>query len=417
MATTVSTEKRELRFDGWALAQAILAVLAVMGFGAWIYQLNSGLVVTNLNNAVVWGLYITLFMFFVGLSAGGLIVASSGEVFGARHLKPLAPFAIWLSFITIGLAAVSIIPDLGAPQRIWRLFVNSQWASPFMWDLAIILFYLVLSGIYLWLHVQENVKGAVTEVYKKWVRRVAFIALPAAVLVHSITAWIFGLQIARPYWYSALLAPFFISSALVSGLGLVILAALLARRLKVLAFENRLISWLGGLLATFIAVDFFFLSAEMLTRLYPGAQGETASALALLTGRFAPLFWTEVILGLIIPFALLVGARARKSMSLVGLAAGLAIIGIFLKRFTLLMAAFTYPYEHFPAGISVGQVLPGLSGPEYVQMVNSGAHTMSYPYVPAWPEVMIVVGMLAAGAFVWLLGIRRIRMQAEVKAD
>jgi hypothetical protein len=95
------------------------------------------------------GLYITVFMFLVGLSAGGLIVASSGEVFGAKHLKPLAPIAIWLSFVCVGLAALSIIPDLGEPGRVWKIFTNAQWNSPFVWDLAIILVYLVLSGVYL----------------------------------------------------------------------------------------------------------------------------------------------------------------------------------------------------------------------------------------------------------------------------
>ena len=30
------------------------------------------------------------------------------------------------------------------------------------------------------------------------------VALPVAILVHSVTAWIFGLQIAREGWHSAL---------------------------------------------------------------------------------------------------------------------------------------------------------------------------------------------------------------------
>ena len=64
---------------------------------------------------------------------------------------------------------------------------------------------------------EERVKGAM-----------AWVALPAAILLHSITAWIFGLQISRGFWYSSIMAPMFIASALVSGLGLVILLALVA---------------------------------------------------------------------------------------------------------------------------------------------------------------------------------------------
>ena len=63
------------------LLTGVLAVLGVAGAGAWVYQLMGGLAVTGMGNANSWGLYIALFMFFVGLSAGGLIVASSASVF------------------------------------------------------------------------------------------------------------------------------------------------------------------------------------------------------------------------------------------------------------------------------------------------------------------------------------------------
>ena len=54
---------------------AVLAVLALVGIAAWIYQLVAGLGVTGMNNATSWGMYIAMFMFFVGLSAGAMIVA------------------------------------------------------------------------------------------------------------------------------------------------------------------------------------------------------------------------------------------------------------------------------------------------------------------------------------------------------
>ena len=68
-----------------------------MGFGALGYQLVNGLGVTGMNNAVSWGLYITMFMFFVGLSAGGLIVSSSATVFNIPAFKVVAKPATILS--------------------------------------------------------------------------------------------------------------------------------------------------------------------------------------------------------------------------------------------------------------------------------------------------------------------------------
>ena len=76
---------------------AILAAVTAVGVGCWVYQLIFGLTVTGMNNGTSWGLYITMFMFFVGLSAGGLIVAEGTpeevaavpESFTGQYLKPL----------------------------------------------------------------------------------------------------------------------------------------------------------------------------------------------------------------------------------------------------------------------------------------------------------------------------------------
>ncbi|PKN82977.1 MAG: hypothetical protein CVU47_00880, partial [Chloroflexi bacterium HGW-Chloroflexi-9] len=53
----------------------LLVAGVAVGLAAWAYQLANGLAATNMRNPMMWGLYITMFMYFVGLSAGGLIVA------------------------------------------------------------------------------------------------------------------------------------------------------------------------------------------------------------------------------------------------------------------------------------------------------------------------------------------------------
>ncbi len=418
--TTLSEMQKKLKGGGWRIAELILLVLAVVGLVAWLYQVLTGLVVTNMTDLVPWGLYIVSFMFLVGLSAGGLIVASAGEVFQVAKLKPLAPLAIWLSFICIGLAGLAVILDLGSPQRVFQLITNPQWSSPLMWDVVIISFYLLLSAFYLWVHAQAEAGGKEAAKFQVWVHNLAFVALPAAVLVHSITAWIFGLQISRSYWHSALLAPFFISSALVSGLGLFLLAILLARKVKVVEASNKLVSWLGGLLAVFILVDLFFLVAELLTRLYPAAEAEAASMQVLLTGRNAPLFWTEVVVGLLVPFVLLAFKNLRANVNLVGLAAVLAIVGIFLKRWNILTAGFAYPLDAFPDGIAVQQVLPWTrldSVAQSVWVAGTGPLQLSLAYSPTFIELAIVVGLLAAGALVWLLGLQVLPLHVKAEAD
>ena len=65
----------------------VLGVLVAAGVACWVYQLMNGLGVTGMSNANSWGLYIICFMFMVGLSAGGLIVASSASVFHVAEYK------------------------------------------------------------------------------------------------------------------------------------------------------------------------------------------------------------------------------------------------------------------------------------------------------------------------------------------
>ncbi|HHW60929.1 MAG TPA: polysulfide reductase NrfD, partial [Syntrophomonadaceae bacterium] len=54
----------------------IFGILVIAGLVAWVVQLTKGLVLTDLGDHKVWGLYIVGFMFFTGIAAGSLIMAS-----------------------------------------------------------------------------------------------------------------------------------------------------------------------------------------------------------------------------------------------------------------------------------------------------------------------------------------------------
>ena len=91
-----------------------------------------------------------------------------------------------------------------------------------MWDIVVLGTYLILSCVYLWAQVAAE-KGRVSS---GALRVISVIALVCAVLVHSVTAWIFGLQAGREMWHTALLGPWFVSSALVCGTALVMLVSM-----------------------------------------------------------------------------------------------------------------------------------------------------------------------------------------------
>ena len=123
----------------------VLAAIMVIGFCAYVFQLTQGLCVTGMSNGVSWGLYITCFMFFVGLSAGGLIVASSAHVFGIESFKRVSMPAVITSTVCILCAGAFILIDLGGIQRIWNMFIHLNFTSPLAWDMCVITTYLVIN--------------------------------------------------------------------------------------------------------------------------------------------------------------------------------------------------------------------------------------------------------------------------------
>ena len=204
------------------VAGIVGAILAVVGIVFWIKQLSGGMVQTGMRNLDSWGLYITNFMFFVGLSAGGLIISSIPKAFGIEGFGDISKIAVWTAICCTVAAIGFVIVDLGGPQRVWELFVYSNLSSPLMWDIIVLLVYLILSIVLLWAMAGEE-KGRVSHTA---LRVLSVISLVTAVMVHTVTAWIFGLQPSHELWYTALLGPWFVSSALVCGTALVMVVVM-----------------------------------------------------------------------------------------------------------------------------------------------------------------------------------------------
>ena len=151
-----------------------------------------------------------------GSVGGRPIVASSASVFHISQYKKVALPAIICSTVCICLAGMFVLIDLGGVQRVWRLLTGPNFTSPLFWDVCVITCYLVINVLYLMFMCSKKADARKVEIVSRF-------ALPVAILVHSVTAWIFGLQLSRE-WYSAIMAPLFVVSAMDSGLALLLLA-------------------------------------------------------------------------------------------------------------------------------------------------------------------------------------------------
>lgn len=365
---------------------ALVAGLLVGAF-CFFWQLTHGLGVTGLSNTVTWGMYIISFMFLVGISAGGLIVVAGAELIDSHRFEQLNRLAVVVSASAIATAAGSLLPDLGRPYLVWKMLVHPQLSSPLLWDMIVITAYLTIACIDLWLLTR-------TPVNQIAMRRMAVVTLPVAVAVHSVTAWIFGLLVARPFWNSALMAPLFLSSALVSGTALIIVAAVVVRRTTSFSFGDDVLPRLGRLMLWFIAVDAFLLFAEILTTYTSGQPDHLAQLDMLITGRLAPVFWTEVVVGVVVPFVMFSRERWRRRSAILVTASVLAIVGVFFKRINILLSSLFEPLVGLAPGIPGGR-----PGQEF---------TPDAIYIPTWVEWGVLIGMAAFFFTLITLGVRRI---------
>jgi molybdopterin-containing oxidoreductase family membrane subunit len=388
------------RSKGQLIAIVAAAIIAVIGIGLWIFQLSGGMVNTNMRNLSSWGVYLIFFMLFVGLSAGGLIISSVPKAFGLKGFGGISKIAIWVSIVSVVVAAAFIIVDLGSPWKVWELIAFAQFASPLFWDVIAISAYAVVSIAYLILTIKAD-KG---QVNKTAMRCLSIIALATAVLVHSITAWIFGLLQGHEFWYTALLAPWFVSSALVSGLGLVLLIVAALHRAGCIMVEQGSFIRLVKLLGIFTVVDLYFFGCDMLTAGFPGAHDlglDTVQMLA--TGVLAPFFWTEILLGVLVMIVAFV--PKLRTMPLIVVAAAGAVLAIFCKRVQLLIGGFQIPnitYADVPSGPPLSDLGASLQG-AFPALV----------YVPSLLEIGVTLGVLSLGVFLVLTGFRLLPLTSK----
>lgn len=381
---------------------ALLIVLVLVGFGVYIRQLIYGLQVTGMSNRVSWGLYIITFAFLVGLSAGGLIVSSSAYVLKIEKLKQMAPVGIVVAVACIIGAAAMIMADVGHPERVLNIVLGGRYTSPIAWDFLVISIYLLVGLYECWIFFSKHWKGETEERRENVLAKAAYFSLPIALLVHSITAWIFGLQVGRPYWDTALMAPIFISSAVVSGLGILLIIAYLGRKNAIPGLDEENVGTLAKILIGFILLDLFLLFCDLFTLVYSGGTIQADAALLILTGKFAPLLWFELIAGMIAPVIILINKATRRSPSWLAAAGLLVMVAVFLKRINIILPGFMVLNIPNGPGVSTGRFVQSTG--KFFEAGESSFAAVS-TYMPTISEIAITIGVLSLVALIITYGI------------
>ena len=388
-----------------------LALLAVVGVGAYAYsrQLMEGEVVTGLRDVgamggAPWGLYIAFELYVVGLGFGAMVLLALIRLQGVTHLQPLVRTLGLMAVATLVLGGLSVIADVGQPLRaLVNLLRYARPMSAFFGTFTVgLVTSLVATTVYLYLDSRRDAAllARQTSRWRWFLRLVAAgyrgtpaeerrhrqtsLVLAVALLVLGVAAastsgFVFGVQLGRAGWYSALQAPGFVVLALVAATGALIVAAATLR--KVLGEEARLtpraFAWSNNLLLAVVLTYLYFQVAELLTSGYAGHHHEVRLTQALLQGQYAWFFWLSV--GLLVAAAGVSAAQAlarRHSLPLMVLAGVLVNLAAIGKRYLIVVPSLT-----------TGGLLPYGPG----------------SYSPTWVEYAVVVGLLALGLLLYFL--------------
>ncbi|HUI45844.1 MAG TPA: NrfD/PsrC family molybdoenzyme membrane anchor subunit [Nitrospirota bacterium] len=397
------------------LVMAILAGLAGIGLATWIYQLRTGLIATDMRNGFSWGLYIATWAFFVGTAAGGLVVSSAIYLFGAKQLKPIAKVASLTAFLFAMGAMIILIPDIGRPDRLYYFLLYPNFKSMLPWDVIVLSGYAVVSAIYTYTLLSPDIaargitvpfigvvgKRNLSEAElarlrarsDKRAKNLAPVALPLAILIHTVTAWVLATQMARPWWYGGALAPTFIAAALASGPAIVILASLV-----IYGYNNKLeatYALLAKVSAVASVVMLFIYYNDFVVRFWWSA-GREFEALKLVFTRYPLFHATEVVFILLATIIFIKYPKEPKKLVLGSIS---VIVGVFAHRILLLPPAYNIMPLRLPVTlhnetmewsypISVGQVRGTLLHPQKIFM-------SFYDYFPSSVEILITVGVMA----------------------
>ena len=377
----------------------LVAAAALAGVLLWVsgyvLQLQYGLIVTNLGDwgspaGVTWGLYIGSFIWWVGIAHGGIIISAAVRLLKLETYEPVARMAELLTIGALSVAGLLIVIHLGRPDRVVTSIIpqysTTVHTSPLTWDLTVITLYFVMTATYLALTLrydvtrlreQERLPERFSPIYDLlttrydpaedrvvermvWWLALGIIILAPLLLHGGVIPWLFALTPSMPGWYGGLTATQFLSAALSSAMGGVILVAYAFRQ----AYDWEVILpdevfWGLGKWAGVFALLFIWLQIhDVLTGLYAASLDVEQVTIATIN---EPLYWLAIVLivGSLAFLALQSFGAIDASMKGTVLAALAIVIGVLLEKTLFVVEGIMYPATDLYDGVP-GTYVPSL---------------------------------------------------------
>jgi molybdopterin-containing oxidoreductase family membrane subunit len=382
----------------WLVWVGLLSLLITVGLASGILVFWKGLSITNLTDLVPWGLWITIDLSSIALSAGAFSMAAAVYLIGLKRYQPIARTATFIGLIGYTMALLSLVLDIGRPDRFWHALVYWNKHS-LLWEvtMCVTLYLIVLVFECLptfaslqWLRNRFPALAKKMSYAHNYAPVLAVMGLGLSVLHQSSLGAVYGVLKARPFWFRPEMPIVFMFSAIIGGVSLTLFVSMLASHLTPRArINDGLIERLSHFVGWALVAYLFFRFWETLAMTYTYYPGRTEGLQLLTSGTLSFNFWVgEMLVGILVPMILLLWRKTRVSPFWRMLALAMAVGGLIAYRWDTNLSGLLVVVSYLP-----------------------GAPTVGYAsYRPSLIEYLSGLGIVSYGALALSLGVRYLKV-------
>ncbi len=363
------------------IALTAAALVFACGLALWGYQMVRGMGVAGIRHPVGWGVYITDFVFWVGIAHSGTLISAVLFLFRAGFRSSFNRFAEAMTVFAVMTAGLFPLIHLGRSWFFYWLFpypsqrllwVNFR--SPLVWDVFAVSTYFTVSAVFFYVGLLPDLAliRRHTRGIRQWFYRVlslgwagtarqwnhynqlylflAALATPLVVSVHSVVSWDFAMSMV-PGWHTTIFAPYFVAGAIFSGTAMVLTLGIPMRRilgLEKYITKDHFESLTKMLLVTSLIVTYAYI-VEIALAWYSGHKFETAHFSYRLFGHYRGMYAIMVICNCLLPLTLFV-RKLRRNIPYLFVLSILVNVGMWLERFVIIVTALAKEYDPYSWG-------------------------------------------------------------------
>ncbi len=353
----------------WIWVLFLLSIIFI-GFLCYLYQFKVGLGITGMSRDVSWGFYIANFTFLVGVAASAVMVVLPYYWHDYKEFGRITILGEFLAVAAVTMCILFVFVDLGQPMRVLNVLRFLSPRSIMFYDVIVLSVYLLLNLLCGWTVLHAEYKGTK---YPSWLKPFIYLAIIWAPSIHIVTAFLYQGLPGRHYWLTAIMAPKFLASAFSSGPALIVIVALLLKKVANFDPGKKAMETLSKIVIYAFILFVLFYLFEIFTAFYSGIHTHQVSFKYLFVGmekhaEWAPFMWAAVILAVIAILFLAIPALRKNETTL-----ALGCIAVFFSC-----------WLEKGAGLIVGGYTP------------TPFETIT-PYRPTLPEIGITLGVWATG--------------------